>query len=88
MYDCSVQYSKYINYKAGSYSLQRGWSSIMVATKNGHVDIVHYLVDHGSNVQYTRKQVRFFRIGFCWYITVMHYRRMAYMPYTLQALKE
>lgn len=30
--------------------LQTGWSAIMTATKNGHEDVVKYLVEHGSNV--------------------------------------
>ena len=34
---------------------QDGWSAVMLATKNGHIDIVRYLGDHGSNVSYTKE---------------------------------
>jgi ankyrin repeat protein len=36
--------------------MQRGWSAIMIATKNEHEDIVRYLVEKGSDLHY-KKQV-------------------------------
>ena len=34
---------------------QDGWSAVMLATKNGHINIVRYLGGHGSNVSYTKE---------------------------------
>lgn len=32
-----------------------GWPAVMMATKNGHEDVVRYLVDHGSDVYYQKE---------------------------------
>ena len=40
--------------------IQNDWSALMVATKKGHEDIVHYLVDHGGANVNLKKEVCFF----------------------------
>ena len=37
--------------------VQACWSAIMLAVKNGHEELVRYLVEQGCDVQYQREKV-------------------------------
>ena len=35
--------------------VQTGWSTIMIAAKNGHIDIVKYLAEKGFDMHYAKE---------------------------------
>ena len=35
--------------------MQNDWTALMAATKNGHVEVVYYLVDHGAKVDLQKR---------------------------------
>ena len=42
-----------------NFVLQDGWSPLMIASENGHLDIVVTLIGAGADVNYTNKVVKF-----------------------------
>ena len=37
--------------------LQGGWTALMLATKNGHEEIVRFVTDHGCNIHHQDKVI-------------------------------
>ena len=40
------------------FALQNGWTPLVIASHNGHLEIVKSLIEAGANVNHTTKVVR------------------------------